>query len=242
MKRYLIESATVIKDNYIFIFLIALTHLSGIIIVLYDDFLRSVITAENAILILILAAVTIILMLIIRPTIYGRLVEIIENRSRESLIFTFMENWLNFYIVMFVLWTPIYIVFSVMHKLEPELPEGIFEIVLAPLIGILEIYIIPLIFIRGFRLVAIPKGIKILISNIIYSLPLILLSILIPLTHFFYYIISSHLVNQFAGNILIPIAVACILSIVAAFIELLIFTTASMVLIRGFSNIRNLRT
>jgi hypothetical protein len=58
------------------------------------------------------------------------------------------------------------------------LAAGTLTFVLYGLINVLSIYVIPLVFLTGERFPSIPLGIKCLMGNFQYSLPLVFLSIL----------------------------------------------------------------
>ena len=101
------------------------------------------------------------------------------------------------------------------------------------IIGVLSIYIIPMVFIRGISLTSIPSGIRFLKGRIVYSLPLILLTLLFFITKAAVELSMATHFQYFRDNLLMLVTVGLIQNILINFIGLLVFVAACMVLIDG---------
>jgi hypothetical protein len=118
----------------------------------------------------------VILLFIIYPLIYGRYTEIINNDKHISYAQIFATHWFNFFVVSLILGSPI-LFFTILGL---QLAPGLLSInkFLSITIDILSIYIFPLVFLLKKRGTCIPLGIKCLIGNFSFSVPLMLLTLI----------------------------------------------------------------
>lgn len=124
-----------------------------------------------------------IILFIIMPLIYGQYIEIINNNRKISYTHIFNTHWFNFFVVSLCLGIPI-LVFSISGAIFGSHIFGINRI-LSIVIDILSIYIFPLVFLLKKRFTCIPLGIKCLLGNFNFSLPLVLLSAIPTILHLF---------------------------------------------------------
>jgi hypothetical protein len=119
-----------------------------------------------------------IVLFVIMPLIYGQYIEIINNNRKIPYIQIFNTHWFNFFVVSLCLVIPIliFIMCGSFFGLPVFGPVQILSI----LIDILKIYILPLVFLLRKRFSCIPLGIKCLVGNFNFSLPLIFLA-MVPL-------------------------------------------------------------
>jgi len=117
-----------------------------------------------------------IFLFIIYPLIYGRYVEIINDNRQISYGQIFSTHWFNFFVVSLILGIPI--LFSTILGLG--FGPGIIGInqILSIIIDVLGIYIFPLVFLLRKRFTCIPLGIKCLLGNFNFSVPLVALTII----------------------------------------------------------------
>jgi hypothetical protein len=117
-----------------------------------------------------------VLLFIIYPLIYGRYTEIINNDKHISYAQIFAVHWFNFLAVSLILGSPVLIVAILGLQLGSGMPS--INKFLSITIDILSIYILPLVFLLKKKSTCIPLGIKCLIGNFSFSIPLILLAII----------------------------------------------------------------
>jgi len=124
----------------------------------------------------VLAFGSVLATLIVYPLMYGRFSEIITGQGPVSWGGLLRRHWLNFISVSIVLHAPLLIWLVLLYSFKLAVGAGT-DLVYA-LVNILGIYVIPLVFLTGERFSCLPLGIKCLIGNFHFSLPLVFLSIL----------------------------------------------------------------
>jgi hypothetical protein len=113
--------------------------------------------------------------LIVYPLMYGRFTEIITGRGPVSWGHLLRQHWWNFISVSVILHVPLFIWLLISYSYG--LAVGTVTDLVYGLINVLSLYVIPLVFLTGERFSCIPLGIKCLIGNFQFSLPLVLLSL-----------------------------------------------------------------
>ena len=124
----------------------------------------------------ILAFGSVLATLIVYPLMYGRFTEILSGQAPVSWGELLRRHWLNFISVSLVLHIPLFIWILIVYS--TGLAAGNLTFLLYGLINVLSLYVIPLVFLTGERFSCILLGIKCLMGNFNFSLPLVLLSIL----------------------------------------------------------------
>lgn len=116
-----------------------------------------------------------ILLFIVYPLIYGQYTEITINNRQISYLKIFNTHWFNYFVVSTIVASPLLLVifFGIFFK---EYALAIRNI-LSLLINALSIYVIPLVFLLKKRLSSVSLGIKCLLGNFNFSIPLILLTL-----------------------------------------------------------------
>jgi len=122
-----------------------------------------------------------LVLFIIMPLIYGQFIEIINTNRKISYIQIFNTHWFNFFVVSLCLGIPI-LVFNIAGAISGSHSFRI-DRILVVVIHILSIYIFPLVFLLKKRFTCIPLGIKCLLGNFSYSLPLVLLAAIPMILH-----------------------------------------------------------
>jgi len=113
--------------------------------------------------------------LIVYPLMYGRFTEIIAGQDPVSWRRLLRRHWWNFITVSLVLHAPLLLLLLI--SFSSGLAAGAVTDLVYGLINVLSLYIIPLVFLTGERFSCIPLGIKCLIGNFQFSLPLVFLSL-----------------------------------------------------------------
>lgn len=124
----------------------------------------------------LLAFGSVLATLVVYPLMYGRFSEIITGQGPVPWGGLLRRHWLNFISVSIVLHAPLFLWLLLIYSFQLSVGAGT-DLVYA-LVNILGIYVIPLVFLSGERFSCIPLGIKCLIGNFQFSLPLVFLSIL----------------------------------------------------------------
>src|SRR4030042_168263 len=171
----------------------------------------------------ILALCSVLATLIVYPLMYGRVTEIINGQVPVSWGELLRRHLWNFISVSILLHVPLFLWLLISYS--SGLAAGTVTDLVYGLINVLSIYVIPLVFLTGERIPCIPLGIKCLIGNFQFSLPLIFLSILsIALGSFMGHSgTESHLPpsSAFPGLIAVFLTVA---------VDFVVFVAASLVL------------
>jgi hypothetical protein len=120
-----------------------------------------------------------IVFLILYPMIYGRYAEIVLENKEISYFQILNTHWFNYFVVSIMIGSPVILV----SFLGPVLGKAatVLWTILSPAVNVLSIYIIPLVFLLQRRLESVSLGIKCLLGNIVFSLPLIFLTLLPPI-------------------------------------------------------------
>lgn len=204
IKSYLFKSVKTLNQNFVLVVVLSLTSIF--------------IFPSNISILSILAGI------IITPLIYGRFFEIPWRTSYSTFLQLFNQHWLNYWIVMIILATPVF-VFS---GLWGGFAGFLFKSVLGAFTFVLGIYAIPLVFITREKVFSIKSGLRCLWENFQYSLPLILLAFLIVIIKLLslLFILISFKDNQTA-----IFAVAFIQNIILNYITIPVFMTATMLLL-----------
>jgi len=116
------------------------------------------------------------LLFVIYPLIYGKFIAIINGVSTFSWRQLFGLHWWNYFLVKLVLHIPILFLIFIASLFDLDINR--LEDVTSVALDILAIYIYPIVFMTYQRLASIPLGIKCLLGNFTFSIPLIILSIL----------------------------------------------------------------
>jgi hypothetical protein len=124
----------------------------------------------------LLAFGSVLATLILYPLMYGRFTEIINGETPVSWGQLLRQHWWNFIAVSIALHIPLFIWLLISYSSGEE--AGALTYLLYGMINILSIYVIPLVFLTRERLPCVPLGIKCLVGNFQFSLPLIFLSML----------------------------------------------------------------
>lgn len=123
----------------------------------------------------ILAFGSVLATLIVYPLMYGRFTEIITGQGPVSWGRLLRRHWWNFISVSIVIHVPLFIWLLISYSYG--LAVGAVTDLVYGLINVLSLYVIPLVFLTGERFSCIPLGIKCLIGNFQFSLPLVFLSL-----------------------------------------------------------------
>jgi len=171
----------------------------------------------------LLAFGSVLTTLIVYPLMYGRFSEIITGQGPVSWGGLLRRHWLNFISVSIVLHAPLFLWLLLMYSFELGVGAGS-DLVYA-LVNILGIYVIPLVFLTGERFSCLPLGIKCLIGNFRFSLPLVFLSILSI-------IFSAFMGHGGAGSPPPPVSafVGLLVIFVTVGVDFLVFVAAGLVL------------
>jgi hypothetical protein len=171
----------------------------------------------------ILALGSVLATLIVYPLMYGRFTEIITGQGPVSWGRLLRRHWWNFISVSIAMHVPLFIWLLFIYSYGLEV--GTVTDLLYGLINVLSLYVIPLVFLTGERFSCVPLGIKCLIGNFQYSLPLVLLSLVsIALGSFMGHSGAESQLpasSAFAGLMVIFLTVA---------VDFVVFVAASLVL------------
>lgn len=118
----------------------------------------------------------VLLLFIIYPLVYGQYIEIITHNRQTAYADIFRIHWLNYFIVSVVIGIPALLLTFV--GAYPESHTPVLKNVIAIFVDVFTIYVIPLVFLLRKRLKCIPLGVKCLLGNFQFSMPLISLSLI----------------------------------------------------------------
>jgi len=118
----------------------------------------------------------VLLLFIIYPLVYGQYIEIITHNRQAAYSDVFRAYWLNYFIVSVVIGIPALLLTFI--GASPESHTPVLKNVTAIFVDVFTIYVIPLVFLLRKRLKCIPLGIKCLLGNFQFSMPLIFLSLI----------------------------------------------------------------
>jgi hypothetical protein len=124
----------------------------------------------------LLAFGSVLATLILYPLMYGRFTEIINGEVPVPWGQVLRQHWWNFITVSIALHIPLFIWLLISYS--SGVATGALTYLLYGLINVGSIYVIPLVFLTRERLTCVPLGIKCLVGNFQFSLPLVFLSML----------------------------------------------------------------
>ena len=171
----------------------------------------------------IFVVMSLMILFVLLPVIYGQYIELITRNRLSSYFQVFRTHWLNYFVVSLVLGMPI-LILSLLGQVF-GLPFWDLIKILSILIDILSIYIFPLVFLIRKHLASIPLGIKCLIGNLNFSLPLVILAVVPSLIDLFSSEVSvtnALSVQMFVLNY--------IFWIISLFIDFVVFVAAALIL------------
>jgi hypothetical protein len=116
------------------------------------------------------------LLFILYPLIYGQYIEIITHNRQAAYSDIFKTHWLNYFIVSIAIGIPALMLSFLGVYMEAK--TGLMKNLTSIFVDICTIYVIPLVFLLQKRLKCIPLGIKCLVGNFQFSMPLIILSLI----------------------------------------------------------------
>jgi hypothetical protein len=124
----------------------------------------------------LLAFGSVLATLILYPLMYGRFTEVINGEVPVPWGQVLRQHWWNFITVSIALHIPLFIWLLISYS--SGVATGALTYLLYGLINVGSIYVIPLVFLTRERLTCVPLGIKCLVGNFQFSLPLVFLSML----------------------------------------------------------------
>jgi hypothetical protein len=124
----------------------------------------------------LLAFGSVLATLILYPLMYGRFTEIVNGEVPVSWGQLLRQHWWNFVTVSIVLHVPLFIWLLISYS--SGVASGAMVYLLYGLINVASIYVIPLVFLTREKLPCVTLGIKCLLGNFQYSLPLVFLAVL----------------------------------------------------------------
>lgn len=171
----------------------------------------------------IFVAMSLMILFVLLPVIYGQYIELITRNRLNSYFQVFRTHWLNYFVVSLVLGIPI-LIFSLAGQIY-GLPFWDLTQILSIFIDVLSIYIFPLVFLTHKHIKCIPLGIKCLVGNLKFSLPLVILAVVPSLINLFSPEVSETnvlSVSMFALNY--------IFWVVSLLIDFVVFVAAALIL------------
>jgi hypothetical protein len=124
----------------------------------------------------LLAFGSVLATLILYPVMYGRFTEIINGEVPVPWGQVLRQHWWNFIVVSLALHIPLFIWLLISYS--SGVAPGALTYLLYGLINVGSIYVVPLVFLTRERLPCVSLGIKCLVGNFRFSLPLVFLSML----------------------------------------------------------------
>ncbi len=171
----------------------------------------------------IFVVMSLMILFVLLPVIYGQYIELITSSRLNSYFQVFRTHWLNYFVVSLVLGMPI-LILSLLGQVFGLPFWGLIKI-LSIFIDILSIYIFPLVFLIRKHMACIPLGIKCLVGNLNFSLPLVILAVVPSLINLFSPEVSVTTVLS------VPMFVLnYIFWIVSLFIDFVVFVAAALIL------------
>lgn len=201
IKLYLLKSVKTLNHNFTLVVILSLTSIF--------------ILTNEAFILLGLAGV------IVTPVIYGRFFEISWRTNHSTYLQLFNQHCLNFFVVIIILRSP-YLVFS---RLLNRDSDFLFLSFLEAIALVLGIYAIPLVFITREKIFSVASGIRCLWLNFQFSLPLVLLTLLIV---FIKNVSLIFAISFFTNSHAAIFAIVFIQNIILNYIALSVFMTATI--------------
>ena len=168
-------------------------------------------------------ALSMLILFIIMPVIYGQYIELITHDRFNSFAVLFRKHWLNYFIVSLFLGVPLLILSGLGHAMGLSF-WGVIK-ALSIFVDILSIYIFPLVFLTQEKTKSISLGIKCLFGNMNFSLPLVILAAIPSVLNLFIAEISDTVTMSMQMMLLDYLS-----WIVSLFIEFVIFIAAALIL------------
>jgi hypothetical protein len=116
------------------------------------------------------------LLFVLYPLVYGQYIEIITHNRPAAYPDIFRTHWFNYFIVSIVIGIPALMLAFLGVYMEAK--TGALKNLTSIAVDIFTIYVIPLVFLLQKRLKCIPLGVKCLVGNFQFSMPLIILSLI----------------------------------------------------------------
>lgn len=211
MKRHLKEATIIVIYNF---FLIPVLAITGIFM-WRGNFID-----------LIFAAAAFLHFIIILPAIYGRLAET-ALRRRKTYREILEEHWVNYTVVFLVTLLPVAVIVYFIGSSKYYVLHAISEVIVPATVNVLIIYVFPYVFMGNEGISAIPEGVRVLVKDIKYSIPLIILTVMI----FIIKELVAVVVNSLhVKKMLTLIEITFMSNILTEFISLVVFVAAYKVL------------
>ena len=166
---------------------------------------------------------SLIVMVVIYPLIYGRYTEIITNETHVSWIHIFNKHWFNYFVVNLILGIPIFI-FAII-SVSSETQIGVTENLVSASVDVLAIYIIPLVFLTNKKFPSIPLGMKCLLGNFRFSFPLVLVTLFAVMCRLF-----VEFPSEGSGPSLGLVLFGFIFWVLIVLVDFTVFVTATLIL------------
>ena len=164
-----------------------------------------------------------LILFVLLPLIYGQYIELMTHNRLNSYFQIFRPHWLNYFVVCLALGMLLLILSLLGHVLG--LPVWGLIKILAIIIDILSIYIFPLVFLTQKHLASIPLGIKCLVGNLNFSLPLVIFAAVPSLFNLF-----SSEVSETAALSLPMFVLSYLFWLASLIIDFVIFIAAALIL------------
>jgi hypothetical protein len=168
-----------------------------------------------------LSAVQILAILLIKPTIYGRFYEKACGDAASGWWELFKQHWWNYTLVSFIIALPyaLLFIFGINNVAAANA-------LLYVIIEVFTIYVMPLVFITRQRIPAIASGITCLLDNVQYSIPFILIVIVMAGANSF---IGNYILDTLQGSALY--ITNFMWSLIMYYVDIAVFTTVIMLLL-----------
>lgn len=168
------------------------------------------------------------IVMIFYPLVYGRYTEIIQGNKIISYYQIFNKHWFNFFVVSLIIGSPGIII----SLLSPVIGKSVVvaKTAIWLLTEIMTIYIVPLVFLLNEKILSISLGIKCLLGNFRYSLPLLVVTLLPSILSLIVRnpdVTSEHSVYSIFGNYLFWI--------INLFLDFIVFVAATLILKKKLS-------
>ena len=171
----------------------------------------------------VFVVMSLMILFVLLPVIYGQYIELITSNRLNSYFQVFRTHWINYFVVSLVLGMPI-LILSLLGQVFGLPFWGLVKL-LSIFIDILSIYIFPLVFLTRKHLASIPLGIKCLVGNLNFSLPLVILAAVPSLFNLFSSEVSDTTVQS------LPVfALSYLFWLIILLIDFVIFVAAALIL------------
>jgi len=177
----------------------------------------------------------IVIPFILYPIIYGLLVDTIMNKPKTSWNNLLRLHCFNYFALSTLLIIPAFVILMIYYcHLIDNITKFITMTIYGVLINCLSIYILPLVFLKHRVIYSIFAGIKIVLCTYYESIILILLSI----TSFLLNIVEISIIYSYhIDNLYACILIRFLLNLISVYVNLLVFTMATMILIEQGNDI-----